>query len=301
MRCYMIVLSVFIVTGSLFGQSPLLNLDDKGVVIDGYDPVAYFTGPEAVAGSPDFQTTYKGSIYYFVSLANKQRFDSDPKKYEVQFGGFCAYAVSQGHVSPIDPKFCKVQQDEHGIDRLICQHNQKAADLWNKNSLGLLADADRNWPAVVKNGGKQIPLKGVEHFLINIDGEGLANQGYDVVAYHTDMKAVKGDARFAEWFHGAKYLFISAEHRALFRNNPRQYLPQYGGFCAYAMSLGKLRPVDPEIFSIENGRLMLQHTKEAYYLFTKDVPGNIARADSEWPDIERKRAGHTVRFDKPAR
>lgn len=285
----------------LFAQKQLINLDDQGVIIDGYDPVAYFTESKPVPGVSQYNSTYNGAIYYFESENNKKLFDTEPKKYEVQFGGFCAYAVSQGHVSPINPNFCIVQKDAHGVERLVCQHNQKASDLWNKNPNGLLVDADKYWPSVVKNGGKQIPLKGVEHFFINIDKDGLANQGYDVVNYFTDSKAIKGDAKFAEWFHGAKYYFISKEHQELFRENPKKYLPQYGGFCAYAMSLGKVRPINPEIFSIEDGRLMLQHTQEAYDLFYKDVTGNINKADVQWPKVDHKHAGKAVRFDKPAK
>lgn len=294
-------LSLLTLVSHLFAQKALLNLDDKGVIIDGYDPVAYFTDNKPVQGTSQFQSKHNGSVYYFTSEDHKKLFDADPKKYEVQFGGYCAYAVSQGHISAISPLFCYVQKDDKGVDRLICQHNQKANDLWNKNANGLLVDAYKYWPAVEKNGGKQIPIKGVEHFYINVDQSGLANQGYDVVAYHTDNKALKGDPKFNEWFHGAKYTFTSREHQELFRDNPKKYLPQYGGFCAYAMSLGAVRPVDPEIFSIEDGRLMLQHTKKAYDLFYKDVKNNIVKADTKWPGVEHKRAGHKVKFDKPAK
>lgn len=284
-----------------FAQKQLLNVDDKGVIIEGYDPVSYFTQGKPVKGLVTIQSTYNGSIYNFSSEENKKLFESDPKKYEVQFGGFCAYAVSQGHVSPIDPEYCYVQKDDKGVERLICQHNQKANDLWNKDRDGLLVNAYKYWPAVVGSGGKQIAVKGVEHFYINIDRDGLANEGYDVVAYQTDNKAIKGDPKHTEWFHGAKYYFTSREHREMFRDNPRKYLPQYGGFCAYAMSLGKIRPVNPQIFSIEDGRLMLQHTKEAYDLFYENVKDNIVKADAKWPGVEQKKAGKKVKFDKPAK
>jgi YHS domain-containing protein len=282
-------------------QTPFLNLDDHGVIIDGYDPVAYFTGGEPVQGNREFNSVYHGATYYFISQVNKELFDAAPEKYEVQFGGFCAYAVSQGHVSPINPQFCVVQKDDSGKDRLICQHNEKAAGLWKQNANGLLTDAYKYWPAVVRNGGKQISIKGVEHFYINLDATGLAVEGYDVVAYQTENKALKGDSKFTEWFHGARYQFISRENQEAFRDNPKKFLPQYGGFCAYAMSLGKVRPVNPQIFSIEDGRLMLQHTKDAYDLFSKDVPGNIMKADAKWPGVQEKRAGKKIKFDKPAK
>jgi YHS domain-containing protein len=300
-RWLTVMLAVVTTLHAYSQANTLVNINDQKVILDGYDPVAYFVEGKPVPGNMLYQSTSNGAVYNFSSESNKKIFDSDPRKYEVQYGGFCAYAVSQGHVSTIDPKFCVIQRDHDGKERLICQHNQKAADLWNKNPDGLLADADKYWPAVVKNGGKQIPLKGVEHFYLNIDKTGLANQGYDVVAYHTLSKATKGDEKYTEWFHGARYQFISREHQEMFRQNPRNYLPQYGGFCAYAMSFGKVRPVNPEIFSVEDGRLMLQHTNEAYELFAKNVKGNIAKADVKWPTVEQKRAGRKIKFDKPAK
>lgn len=301
MKRFSVLLVVCLLLVKNSWSQALLNLDDAGVIIEGYDPVAYFTVGKATQGDARYKTSFNGSIYYFTTEENQKLFEANPKKYEVQFGGFCAYAVSQGHVSPIDPNFCYVQKDAAGVDRLICQHNAKANNLWNANPNGLLVDAYKYWPAVEKNGGKQIPIKGVEHFYINLDESGLAVMGYDVVSYHTDGKPALGDKKFTEWFHGAKYLFTSREHQELFRENPKKYLPQYGGFCAYAMSLGKIRPVNPEIWSIEDGRLMLQHTQEAYDLFYKDVKGNIVKADNKWPGVEQKHAGQKVKFDKPAK
>jgi YHS domain-containing protein len=297
----LIALSILTIGGGrLMAQQPLINVNEEGVVIQGYDPVAYFTMKKPVLGNDQYQSDYNGLIYNFSTMENKTLFDSNPAAYEVQFGGFCAYAVSQGHVSPIDPEYCFVQEDKAGVSRLLCQHNQKAADLWNKDPDGLLVDADKYWPSVVKNGGKQINIKGVEHFFINIDESGLANQGYDVVAYHTQGRAMKGDNKNVEWFHGAKYLFISVEDRELFRSNPKKYLPQYGGFCGYAMSQGRVRPVNPEIFQVIEGRLILQHTPEAYELFNRNVDGNIRKADTKWPVVEEKHAGKRVKFDGPA-
>jgi YHS domain-containing protein len=299
-RKLLVVVLVF-AAGQAMSQVQLINLNSGGIIIDGYDAVEYFNTGKPTRGVDKFQSSHNGAIYLFANEENKKRFEENKEKYAVQFGGFCAYAVSQGHVSPIDPNFCVVQKNDQGEDVLICQHNQKAADLWNKNPTALLSDAERYWPAVEKNGGKQIPLKGVEHFFINLDKDGLANQGYDVVAYFTDMKAVRGDEKYSEWFHGAKYFFSSDEHQRAFREDPKKYLPQYGGFCAYAMSLGKVRPVDPEIFSIEDGRLMLQHTRDAYDKFYQDLEGNIQKADAKWPDVNKKHAGKAVKFDKPAK
>ncbi len=79
------------------------------------------------------------------------------------------------------------------------------------------------------------------------------------------------------------------------------FAPQYGAFCGYAMSLNKLRPIDPTIFQIVDGRLILQHTQEAYDLFNKDTKGNTVKADGNWPGQVKKHAGKKVKFDKPAK
>ena len=78
------------------------------------------------------------------------------------------------------------------------------------------------------------------------------------------------------------------------------FAPQYGAFCGYAMSLGKLRPINPTIWQIVDGRLILQHTQDAYNEFNKDIKGNIAKADSNWPVQVAKHAGKKIKFDKPA-
>ena len=86
---------------------------------------------------------------------------------------------------------------------------------------------------------------------------GLAIQGYDPVAYFTDNKAVKGNAKFSSEYDGAKYLFASAEHKARFDGDPVKYAPAYGGYCGYAASINRLSPISPEWFQIEDGKLIL--------------------------------------------
>ncbi|MEO6452846.1 MAG: YHS domain-containing (seleno)protein [Ginsengibacter sp.] len=137
-------------------------------------------------------------------------------------------------------------------------------------------------------------------FLTNLNDKGIVLEGYDPVAYFTDKKPVKGDAHFITEYNGAKYLFASADHLDQFKKEPQKFAPQYGAFCGYAVSIGKLRPVDPTIFQIENGRLILQHTKEAYDLFNQDLKGNTVKADNNWPGIVSAHVGKPVQYDKQA-
>ena len=135
-------------------------------------------------------------------------------------------------------------------------------------------------------------------YLNNINDKGVIIEGYDPVAYFTDNKPVKGDAKFSGEYDGATYWFASAEHEQLFKSEPQKYAPQYGAFCGYAVSIGKLRPVDPTIYQIENGRLILQHTKEAYDLFNKDLKTSIQKADQNWPGIVENHLGKPVKYDE---
>jgi YHS domain-containing protein len=80
-----------------------MNVDSNGVVLKGYDPVAYFTRHQAVKGNPAIQTRFGGAIYYFVSVANKGAFRKNPYRYVPQYGGFCAYHLSKGELKDSDP------------------------------------------------------------------------------------------------------------------------------------------------------------------------------------------------------
>ena len=133
--------------------------------------------------------------------------------------------------------------------------------------------------------------------LVNKTNRGLALQGYDAVAYFTDKKPVKGDAKFTATYEGATYQFASVEHCDLFTQSPVKYAPAYGGYCGYAASIGKVRPVSPELWSIVDGRLILQHSKGAVELWEKDIAGNAAKADRLWPRLVEAKAGKSDPVD----
>ena len=80
-----------------------MDVDSNGVILKGYDPVAYFTRHQAVKGNPTIQTSFGGAIYYFVSVADKVAFSKNPSRYVPQYGGFCAYHLSKGQMKDSDP------------------------------------------------------------------------------------------------------------------------------------------------------------------------------------------------------
>lgn len=143
-------------------------------------------------------------------------------------------------------------------------------------------------------------FKATDGYLVNVDEKGVIIEGYDPVAYFIDQKPVKGNQQYTAKYEAATYWFVSADHKALFEKEPEKYAPQYGAFCGYAVSIGKLRPVDPTIYQIEDGRLILQHTQQAYDLFNKDLKENTGKADKNWPGLVSSHVGKPVQYDKPA-
>jgi len=113
----------------------------------------------------------------------------------------------------------------------------------------------------------------------------VAASGYDVTAYFTAGEPVLGMAEFsAEWL-GALWYFASAQSRDLFVANPEAYAPQYGGHCAYAASKGALASTVPEAWTIVENRLYLNYSLGVRSIWRKDISGNIALADGNWPSL----------------
>jgi YHS domain-containing protein len=122
---------------------------------------------------------------------------------------------------------------------------------------------------------------------VNTSFTGLAIDGYDPVAYFTERKPVKGSAEFTVEFGGAKYRFASAANRDLFAKDPAKYAPQYGAFCAYAVSKGYTADTDPLAWKIVEGRLFLNYNAAAQRKWEEDVPGNIVKGDANWPALRK--------------
>jgi YHS domain-containing protein len=125
--------------------------------------------------------------------------------------------------------------------------------------------------------------------LLNLDRKGVAVQGYDVVALYDGGKPVKGVATIASTHRGATYHFVSAAHKATFDASPTKFEPQFGGYCAYGVSRGKLVEIDIEASQVVDGRLFLQYSKGVRNDFNKDSAGNLKKADANWPVLLDKK------------
>jgi YHS domain-containing protein len=118
---------------------------------------------------------------------------------------------------------------------------------------------------------------------------GVAIEGYDPVAYFTDGRATKGSEEFAHDWLGATWHFANAEHRELFTKQPVSYAPQYGGHCSLGAAFGESTAnIDPEAWSIVDGKLYLQYSKGGREKWERDRADRIAAADQQWPEIEAR-------------
>ncbi|MEE8352662.1 MAG: YHS domain-containing (seleno)protein [Rhodospirillales bacterium] len=116
---------------------------------------------------------------------------------------------------------------------------------------------------------------------------GKAIKGYDPVAYFTKGKPIEGKSKFSHSWNGANWRFANAENRDRFKSAPEKYAPQYGGYCAWAVSQGYTAPTDPEAWKIVGGKLYLNYSKSVQAQWNKSIPQHIAAGDANWPKIEK--------------
>ena len=121
------------------------NVDRKGIAINGYDTVAYFTVSEAVKGKKDIRTTWQGATWFFASARNRDAFLKYPDKYAPRYGGYCAYGVAEGGLFNINPDAWTVYEGS-----LYLNQNKRVRDLWLQDVPGHIKRADVLWPKIRK-------------------------------------------------------------------------------------------------------------------------------------------------------
>lgn len=141
------------------------------------------------------------------------------------------------------------------------------------------------FPLVSLANAQEKPAKKAE--FINKNASGVAIKGYDTVAYFQSGKAVKGLPEFQQEWNGAKWYFSSQANRDLFAASPEKYAPQYGGYCAYAVSENYTYDADPEIWKLVDGKLYLNYNSQAQGLWNQDIPGRVKKGDANWPGLHQ--------------
>ncbi len=119
---------------------------------------------------------------------------------------------------------------------------------------------------------------------VNIN-DGAAVHGYDVVAYFTEGRPVRGDGAYTAEHEGATYRFASAGNRDAFVANPAKYAPQYGGYCGFGTAMGRKFDGDPLVWAIYDGKLYLNLNKGVQNLWKGDIAGFVRGANHNWPII----------------
>ncbi|GIL40232.1 YHS domain-containing (seleno)protein [Roseiterribacter gracilis] len=132
------------IVSTAIAAEPIYTSSFSDVAVSGYDPVAYFTDNKPVKGSKEFSTRWEGAEWHFASAAHRDAFVADPMKYAPQFGGYCAYAVSQGATASADPTAWKIVDG-----KLYLNYDHDIATKWEQNIPGFIAQAKEKWPAVL--------------------------------------------------------------------------------------------------------------------------------------------------------
>jgi YHS domain-containing protein len=128
----------------------LVNVDQNGVALQGYDPVVYFTEGRPAKGTQELAASYNGATYYFASAEHKAQFEKEPGKYAPLFGGYCAFAVSRGATAPISVDAFEII---HG--QLVLQKNKDILKRWQEDSEGNFQKAEVNWPQIVQKNAEK--------------------------------------------------------------------------------------------------------------------------------------------------
>jgi YHS domain-containing protein len=145
------LLTVLLATSAM--AAPPINTLEGGVfggaggpAILGYDPVAYFTDGRPVKGRADVVAEWMGATWRFASTANRDRFKADPQMYAPQYGGYCAYGVSQGHLVGIEPDKFRIVDG-----KLYLNYNASVQATWAKDPAGYIKQADAKFAALLKS------------------------------------------------------------------------------------------------------------------------------------------------------
>lgn len=123
-------------------------------------------------------------------------------------------------------------------------------------------------------------------FDVNATTTGLAIRGVDPVSYFKAGHPEKGKFDITSVYNGAVYRFTSEENKKAFDADPAKYAPQFGGYCAYGMSLGLKFDGDPDLWKVVDGKLYLNLSPKIVELWNEDIPGKIAAADGHWGKVK---------------
>ena len=179
-----LIITLLFITSFVTAQN-LVNIDSRGVMLDGYDVVELCKKNE-VAGQYKYAAEYQGATYQFASAANQKKFEANPAKYAPQYGGHCAVSTSMGMLEPGHISTWSVVDD-----KLYVQRNAKAQGMWeSKGPKMFIPGADKNWPGLQKNFGSALTIKHLQDGRLTF--EAAEEIGKKALQYLRDQKAPGG-------------------------------------------------------------------------------------------------------------
>ena len=140
-----IIISVFVVIASGVSlraqQSPVFIYSGKA--IRGFDPVAYFTDGKPVQGKEELKYEWNNATWFFATQQHLDSFKVSPERFVPQYGGYCAYGLSEGHKAPTSPDAWTIVEG-----KLYLNYNTKVMGMWRKDEQQRIETADSKWPAL---------------------------------------------------------------------------------------------------------------------------------------------------------
>ncbi|HRW51933.1 MAG TPA: YHS domain-containing (seleno)protein [Phycisphaerae bacterium] len=249
--------------------------------LQGYSPVSYVENHRADPGSPRFSAEHDGVTYFFVNGPQRDRFLADPERFIPAYGGYCAFGCAVEGLFTPDPTSFKVVE---GRTYLFLKNDSiDTKMLWEKeNPDEVRRKADAFWASRLRSrayvGARNVPASGV------------ALDGYSPVSYFTAGRAERGDPAFQAEHEGVTYYLTSAAQVEAFRKSPERYVPAFGGWCAFGMSVEDKFPVDPTSFRIVNDRLLLflkNENVDAKALWDAgDAASLLPKAEAHWAKVQ---------------
>lgn len=123
--------------------------------------------------------------------------------------------------------------------------------------------------------------------------KGYLVEGYDVVSYFQG-KPTEGNKKYSTTFKGVKFKFSSQQNLQTFLKNPTKYIPQYGGYCAYAVAEKKTKmDIDPDVYEVRDGKLYLFYSSWFSSKLTDWQEGDTkklqAKGDKNWKELKHKK------------
>ena len=142
----LIIIILLFRCNTLIGKDPSIFKElFSNKAVSGYDTVAYFTEGKPVKGDSKIISNYRGAVWQFSSPANKEKFDTSPERFIPQYGGYCAWAVSQNYIASANPNYWKIVDG-----KLYLNYNADVQKNWEKDIPGFIQKANKNWPAVLQ-------------------------------------------------------------------------------------------------------------------------------------------------------